>query len=207
MYDYNHIINSVDIFVYRNNEWVRADYTSTEIPGSVKNGMPVWQPISEGGYILAVESTKNQSLLTNNILTTKLLTSKDGVHWVNQCDVYVPNKYKRRSGAPYIVQLPDGRFVVSYMTDEDAKTPSETGNDKMILKISVSVAGKTAYDLTSPDDFEGPFNVLEVPVPHTATYGGLMVDDEYLYVYSYTSYPSSRVVLRRAPISHLTKNN
>lgn len=198
VYDYNHIINSIDIFVWRNNTWVRANYTSDEVPGAIKNGMPVWQPISEGGYILAIESTQNQKLSTKNILTTKLLTSKDGIHWVNQCDVYIPDVYKRRSGAPYIVQLPDGRFVVSYMTDEDAKTPSETGNDKMILKISVSVSGKTAYDLSGEADFEGPFNVLEVPVGYEATYGGLMVDDEYLYVYSYTNYPSKQIVLRRA---------
>ena len=198
VYDYNHIINSIDIFVWRNNNWVRATYTSDEIPGSIKNGMPVWQPISEGGYILAIESTQNQKLPTKNILTTKLLTSKDGIHWVNQCDVYIPDVNKRRSGAPYVVQLPDGRFVVSYMTDEDAKSPSETGNDKMILKISVSVPGKNAYQLSGEADFEGPFNVLEIPVGYDATYGGLMVDDEYLYVYSYTNYPSKQIVLRRA---------
>jgi len=207
VYDYNHIINSIDIFVWRNNTWVRANYTSDEIPGAIKNGMPVWQPISEGGYILAIESTQNQKLSTKNVLTTKLLTSKDGIHWVNQCDVYIPDVYKRRSGAPYIVQLPDGRFVVSYMTDEDAKTPSETGNDKMIFKISVSVPGKNAYQLQGESDFEGPFNVLEVPVGYEATYGGLMVDEEYLYVYSYTNYPSKQIVLRRARLDGKTSDS
>ncbi len=199
VYDYNHIINSVDIFVYRNDTWVRAEYTSTEIPGSVKNGMPVWQQISEGGYIMAVESTKNQSLATKNVLTTKLLTSRDGIHWVNQCDVYVPAKYKRRSAAPYIVQLPDGRFVISYMTDEDYPEPS--GDEMMVLKLSVSKPGKNAYELSTVRDFEGPFNVFRTPIGYRSTYGGMMVDEEYLYVYSYTNYPSSRIVLRRAKLS------
>ncbi len=198
VYDYNHIINSTDIFVYRGNTWVRADYTSTEVPGSVKNGMPVWQAISEGGYFMAVESTKNQKLPTNNTLTTKLLTSRDGIHWVNQCDVYIPSKYKARSAAPYIVQLPDGRFVVSYMTDEDLT--QDSANDQMILKISVSKPGKNAYELSTVRDFEGPFNVFGTPVGNRSVYGGMMVDEDYLYVYSYTDYPSSRIVLRRAKL-------
>ncbi|MBQ2862663.1 MAG: exo-alpha-sialidase, partial [Clostridia bacterium] len=55
VYEYDHIINSTEIFVYRNNEWVRAEYTSDETPGAIKNGMPVWQELSEGGYVMTVE--------------------------------------------------------------------------------------------------------------------------------------------------------
>ncbi len=200
VYNYNHIINSVDIFVWRQVDgewkWVRAEYTSTETPGAVKNGMPIWQDISEGGYIVAVESTVNQSTQYKNVLTTKLLTSKDGIHWVNQCDVYVPDLYKRRSAAPYIVQLPDGRFVVSYMTDEDLDEPSNDG--QMMIKLSVSKKGLTAYDLTGEESFIGPYNVFGTPVGYRSTYAGMMVDGEYLYVYSWTDHPYSRVVLRRA---------
>ncbi len=198
VYDYDHIINSTDIFVFRDGAWVRAHYTSDEVPGAIKNGMPVWQEIKEGGYIMTVESTQNQKTAYKNVLTTKILTSRDGIHWVNQCDVYVPDKYKTRSAAPYIVQLPDGRFVVSYMSDEDLSEPSN--NEQMILKISISKSGLSAYDLKGEGDFEGPYNVFGTPVGSRSTYGGMMVDDEYLYVYGYSSYPENQIVLRRAKL-------
>ncbi len=200
VYDYDHIINSTEIFVYRNEQWVRAEYTSDEVPGSIKNGMPVWQELSEGGYIMAVESTQNQDGRYENVLTAKLLTSLDGKHWVNQCDVYIPKKAKRKSGAPYVVQLPTGQIVVSYMTDDDLKNKSE--EDKgCIFKFSVSKPGLSAYDLKGEDDFEAPANVFELPVGTTATYGGMYIDDEYLYMYSATDYRGNRIIMRRAPLS------
>lgn len=201
VYNYDHTINSTDIFVYRNGSWVRASYTSTEIPGSVKNGMPVWQKLNGGGYILAVESNKNKTSTYKNVLTTKLLLSTDGIHWTNQCDVYVPDVLKRRSAAPYVVQLPNGQIVVSYMTDEDAATPSETGNDKMIFKISVSKPGKSVYELRGEDDFYSSYNIFNCPVGKESRYGGMYVDDKYLYVYTATNNGSSKIVLRRAALS------
>ena len=209
VYGYNHIINSVDIFVYRNGEWVRADYTSDDnrIVPKIKNGMPVWQPIAEGGYILALETTQNQSRPYANVLTIKLLTSKDGKEWLNQCDVYIPHKVWYRSGAPYVVQLPDGRFVVSYMTDEDLPKPmKQTGSETgMRIKLSVSKPGKTAYDLSSPNDFDGPFDVFGLPEGATSTYAGMYIDDEYLYVCAHADYPTKGIILRRAPLRLITE--
>ncbi len=209
VYDYDHIINSTDIFVYRNNAWIRAEYTSDETPGAIKNGMPVWQELSEGGYVMAVESTQNQKGTYANLLTAKLLTSADGKHWVNQCDVYIPKKAKSKSGAPYVVQLPNGQIVVSYMTNDDQKSiNTNTANDTdCIFKISVSKPGISAYDLKSENDFEGSFNVLNIPVGSFATYGGMYVDDTYLYVYCATNSGGNQILLRRAPLSQLEKAN
>ena len=204
VYEYDHIINSTEIFVYRNNEWVRAEYTSDETPGAIKNGMPVWQELSEGGYVMTVESTQNQKGTYANILTAKLLTSVDGKHWVNQCDVYIPKKAKRKSGAPYVVQLPNGQIVVSYMTDDELK--NQTEEDKgCIFKFSISKPGKSVYDLKGEDDFEGPFNVFNIPVGDTAIYGGMYVDDTYLYMYCATNSDGNKILLRRAELSQLTK--
>ncbi len=208
VYNLNHTIRSIDIFVYRNGEWVRADYTSEDGKSTqhYKNGMPVWQPITEGGYILAIETTRySQKAPYLNGMAVKLFTSRDGKDWVDQCDVYLPHKMMYRSAAPYVVQLPDGRFLVSYMTDEDLSKPmtlsaTEAG---MRIKLSVSKPGKTAYDLSSPDDFEGPYDVFRQPAGRTSTYAGMMVNDEYLYVYSYTNFPSSRVILRRARLDSI----
>ncbi|MEE1356547.1 MAG: sialidase family protein [Clostridia bacterium] len=206
VYNYDHIINSTEIYVYRNNTWVRAEYTSDETPGAIKNGMPVWQELSEGGYILAVESTQNQKTTYANVLTAKLLTSVDGKHWVNQCDVYIPKKSKRKSGAPYVVQLPNGQIVVSYMTDDELSSKSE--EDKgCIFKFSISKPGVSAYDLKGESDFEGPFNVFNIPTGFTAIYGGMYVDDTYLYMYCATNYNGNKIVLRRAPLSQLEEVN
>ncbi len=209
VYNYDHIINSTDIFVYRNNEWVRAEYTSDETPGAIKNGMPVWQQVKEGGYVMAVESTQNQKGTYANTLTAKLLTSVDGKHWVNQCDVYIPKKAKSKSGAPYVVQLPNGQIVVSYMTNDDQKSinTSNTGDTDCIFKISVSKPGISVFDLKGESDFEGSFNVLNIPVGSYATYGGMYVDDTYLYVYCATNDGGNQILLRRAPLSQLEKAN
>ena len=209
VYEYNHPINSTDIFVYRNNEWVRAEYTSNETPGTIKNGMPVWQEVKEGGYVMAVESNQNNKSTYANILTAKLFTSVDGKHWVNQCDVYVPHVVKSKSGAPYVVQLPNGQIVVSYMTNDDQKNVDTTlkGDKDCILKISISKLGKSVYDLKGESDFDGPFNVLNIPVGDYAIYGGMYVDDTYLYVYSAANSGGTKILLRRAPLSQLEKAN
>lgn len=200
VYEYNHPINSTDIFVYRNNKWVRADYTSNETPGSVKNGMPVWQELMEGGYVMSVESNQNNKGPYKSVLTAKLFTSKDGVNWNVQCDVYIPKKSKRKSGAPYVVQLPNGQLVVSYMTDDELLKPTE-GDKGCIFKLSISKPGISAYDLKGEDDFEGPYNIFDLPVGSTSVYGGMYMDDEYLYVYCATDNGGNQILLRRAPLS------
>lgn len=200
VYEYNHPINSTDIFVYRNNKWVRADYTSNETPGSVKNGMPVFQELKDGGYVMSVESNQNNSGPYKSVLTAKLFTSKDGINWVNQCDVYIPKKSKRKSGAPYVIELPNGQLVVSYMTDDELLKPTE-GDKGCIFKISVSKPGISAFDLKGEDDFEGPYNIFDLPVGSTSVYGGMYMDDEYLYVYCATDNGGNQILLRRAPLS------
>lgn len=211
VYNYDHIIYSTDIFLWKNNTWERAHYTSDDSTlhtgaDKIKNGMPVWQEISEGGYILAVESTQNQTTKWRNVLTTKLLTSKDGIHWENQCDVYVPAKTKRRTGAPYVVQLPDGRFVVSYMTNEDVPLNEKDVEDGMKVKISISKKGLNAYQLSGQDSFEAPYSIFNTPTGKTSKYAGMFIDDKYLYVFSATNYPTNRIILRRADISSLSKD-
>ena len=207
VYEYNHPINSTDIFVYRNNQWVRAEYSSNETPGSVKNGMPVWQEVLEGGYVMAVESNQNNKGLYANVLTAKLFTSLDGKYWTNQCDVYIPKKSYSKSGAPYVVQLPNGQIVVSYMTNDDQKKIDRDlkGDSDCIFKISISKPGISVFDLKGEDDFEGAFNVLEIPVGKFATYGGMYVDDTYLYVYCATNSGGNQILLRRAPLAQLEK--
>ena len=212
VYDYNHPINSTDIFVYRNNEWVRANYTSNETPGAlvsnskdaIKNGMPVWQDLAEGGYVMSVESNQNNDGPYKSVLTAKLFTSKDGVNWTAQCDVYIPKKTQRKSGAPYVVQLPDGRLIVSYMTDDELNKKSE--NDKgCIFKFSVSKPGISAFDLKGEQDFEGPFNIFDLPVGSTSIYGGMYMDENYLYMYCATDNKGNQILLRRAALSQFTK--
>lgn len=201
VYNYNHIINSTEIFVYRNNSWQRANYSSDETPGAIKNGMPVWQGLSGGGYIMALESNKNNKSTYQNVLTTKLMLSIDGVKWKNLCDVYIPKKNKTKSGAPYVVQLPNGQIVVSYMTNDDYGYSSEKGDNVCIFKFSVSKPGISVYDLKSENDFLGPYNVFNLPVGCAAIYGGMYVDDKYLYVYTSTNHGGTRIILRRAALN------
>lgn len=212
VYEYNHPINSTDIFVYRNNEWVRAEYSSNETPGAVagssnaiKNGMPVWQELIDGnGYVMAVESNQNRHGKYSNVLTAKLFTSVDGKYWESQCDVYIPKKTKTKSGAPYVVQLPTGQVVVSYMTDDDI---GQSDADKgCIFKFSVSKPGLSVFELTGESDFEGPFNVFNLPKGSTAVYGGMYIDDEYLYMYTATDNNGNKIILRRAPLSQFKTN-
>ena len=200
VYGYDHPINSTDIFVYRNNTWVRANYDSDEVPGSVKNGMPVWQEVMEGGYVMAVESNQNNKGTYKNVLTAKLFTSKDGINWTNQCDVYIPKKNKRKSGAPYVVQLPNGQIIVSYMTDDDLANQSKE-DVGCIFKFSISKPGISVFDLDGEEDFSGPFNVFGLPVGSTSVYGGMYIDEEYLYMYCATNSGGNKILLRRAPLS------
>ena len=90
------------------------------------------------------------------------------------------------------------------MTDDELK--NQTEEDKgCIFKFSISKPGKSVYDLKGEDDFEGPFNVFNIPVGDTAIYGGMYVDDTYLYMYCATNSDGNKILLRRAELSQLTK--
>ena len=95
------------------------------------------------------------------------------------------------------------------MTNDDQKNVDTTlkGDKDCILKISISKLGKSVYDLKGESDFEGPFNVLNIPVGDFATYGGMYVDDTYFYVYCATNSGGNKILLRRAPLSQLEKAN
>jgi hypothetical protein len=164
-------------------KYIASDGTKTRS----RDGMPVWDIRGDGRYVLAVEATNAAGFP----FVIQMKTSPDGYDWSEDLrTVYVPHKTERKAAAPYIVSLPDGRLVLSFQTDEDAK---EAGDSFSIMKIIVS-ADKTG------DVWQEPFIPFDIPDKYCAVWNGLYVNNGYLYAVTSANYPHSGIFLRRASL-------
>ncbi|MBQ4150786.1 MAG: hypothetical protein IJC81_03160 [Clostridia bacterium] len=159
------------------NEWSENIYTA--INGYVRksrDGMPVVTKLIDGTFAMVVEAHDYASSMGEGNdcpFVIGLSRSEDGKVWSEPVPVMAPTDITEgyRCAAPFITTLPDGRVIISYMSDEDyygaINTNAAANNcvfgaiisDAALTSETVIVAtnGGPADGFTSlPDLFEDP---------------------------------------------------
>lgn len=150
-----------------------------------RDGMPVWCQLEDGSYALVIEST---TLSPSYEFIIQMKRSPDGIDWSSKLEnIYTPSKMKKKAGAPYIVKLSDGRIAISFQTDEDAK---DTGDAYSKMKVMISTDATGTAFLPASDPFE-------TPEGYCSNWNGLLSNEDYLYAYTSTNYPTDTILLRR----------
>jgi hypothetical protein len=177
---------NIEYKVWKNGKWSDKYIASNGNSTRSRDGMPAVARLSNGNYLLAIESTAMRSQYP---FILKLKSSSDGYNWGSLKTIYMPSKTGRKAAAPYLLQLPDGRVVISFQTDEDM---SQAGDKYSEMKLMIS----TDASCTKFSKAFAPFNT---PEGYNSIWNGIsLYKNQYLLAVSSTNYPSSQIVLRRA---------
>ncbi len=152
-------------------------HRASKILHNSRDGMPVWIPLSNGGYALVIESTHLRNEAGRHPFVIQILYSEDGRGWTEPADIYIPRTDNSKAGAPWIAELPDGRLAVSFQTDEDKAVK---GDRTSVMKIMLS-DGKPAKDLRL-DSFSPAETVFNVPEEAGALLAAVYTDGAELFV-------------------------
>lgn len=129
---------NIEYLQYADGEWTNRTIVTNGEQNNSRDGMPVWIPLKDGGYVCVIEATHNRDAEGKHPFTIALVYSKDGVEWSKPYDIYIPTTPFSKAGAPCIAELPDGRIVVSFQTDEDK---DEKGDQYSEMKTIMSNGG------------------------------------------------------------------
>lgn len=182
------------------------DLTTKEIGDSVvaingvrrnsRDGMPVITELRYGGYAMVIETHDFLGRFYgfnyyNSVFVVGLSLSEDGKTWSEPVPVVAPANPRGgdRCAAPYITTLPDGRVVISYMT-EDGYTGERVTADPHLncvygavisdnvlttdTTLTATTGGAASGFTTLPDLFEDPETGYMV-------WNTVYCDGEYLY--------------------------
>ena len=143
-----------------------------------RDGMPVVTKLRYGGYAMVIEAHDYTNRYYeghryNCVFVIGLSLSADGKTWSAPVPVVAPHDLNAgsRCAAPFITTLPDGRVLISYMTEDDytgEKLPNGnhmncvygavTSDDVLTLetKLTASQGGPSTGFTELPDLFEDP---------------------------------------------------
>ncbi len=156
-----------------------------------RDGMPVFDRMSDGTYVMVFEGTYRDGdyhYLTDGSLDEShpfeilMSYSRDGENWSNPVEVYTPHNNLSKSSAPYICVTEDDQLVISFQTDEDA-VPTYVGDAYSVMKTIISKPG-VAIDKINRDSFYAVANVNNTPVGGSSLWNGMMIVDDVLYTCS-----------------------
>lgn len=201
------VIPSTDIFEWNEAEkkWVQSHYTSNDTDKTDRNGMPIVDKLSTGGYLMSVE-TKRFYASRGSTLLPYLLYSEDGVDWKGVTGCFFPDN-TASGGSPFWVELPDGRIVVAFQTDEDVEgTMFDTGDDS--CKVTKIVVLKDGVDITKAHswDWNESYDPFNTTPGKFANWPGMFIHNDYLYLYTSTNDPAGGCIsLVRAYVGDMKK--
>lgn len=170
------------------NRKVILDGTKEKTVGNItdfsRDGMPVFDRLSDGTYVLVVEGTyRRKTSGGNNPFIILLSYSKDGITWSNPVEVYVPKGDGTKASAPYICVTKDDRIVISFQTDEDSyKYGKGRGDNVSIMKTIISDG--TPIEEINKDSFSEAVNVFGVRPGDLASWNGMYMHNDTLYCVS-----------------------
>ncbi len=181
---------NIEFKLWDGSSWCEKNIASDGNVTNSRDGMPVWCQTSSCKYVMAIETTalKDNKYIDRDF-SIALLTSKNGLYWDKSGYVYVPPIYGDAdyAGAPYVVELPDGRLCVSMQTNE-----GENGNICGVLTTKKPFKG--TCKLTS---FTKPFYPFEKSSQQN--WNGMCIYGDYLFVFSSCVDESGNsIILRRA---------
>ena len=188
--DYQHI----EYVQWIDGEWTNRTIAANGLDHISRDGMPVWQQLSDGRYVCAIEGW----LPDSTALAIQLFYSDDGVHWSEPVTVY--RAYNGVVGAPYVVEIPGtNRLVISFQTSENTD-----GDDAFAeVRMFSIVSDGTPVDQLGPENFSAAENVFGTEPGQYSIWNGLYVTDEYLYACTGTNGSPSGMLLKRVPLAEV----
>lgn len=182
---------NIEFMQWDGSGWGNRTIVCDGVKHDSRDGMPVWIPLSSGGYALVFESTHLRSAAGKHPFVIQLLWSEDGKRWSEPRDIFIPRTESSKAGAPWIAELPDGRLAVSFQTDEDRAVK---GDRTSVMKIMLS-DGSAARDL-GPESFSPAACVFDVPEDAGALWTAVYTDGRELFAAAGT--PDGAVMKRVA---------
>ena len=163
--------------------WSSASLVSDGVSAGSRDGMPVWTRMSDGRYILVFEASDQSGYP----FVIRYKISDDGYNWSGpRQTLYIPTRPGKKAGAPFVVQLGDGRLMASFQTDEDSPN---TGDAYSSMRTMISADNGATWGYK--------FNPYPVSDTTSANWNALMaIDSTRVVAATSTDFPSSRIVLR-----------
>lgn len=186
-YDVVKQYQNIEYLQWIDGEWTNRTVVSDGDKHASRDGMPVWTQLSTGEYVCAIEGWVDGTTK----MCIKLLYSEDGINWTEPVTIFDDNGY-RYAGAPYIVELPDGRLLVCFQANEDASAD----NSRMRAIVS---DGTRVQELTAAN-FGYAYNVFATPVGRYSLWNSLFVTDKYVYALTGTNGDPSGMLLKRIAV-------
>ena len=153
---------NVEMLQWIGGRWTNRTVVADGCANRSRDGMPVWQRLSDGRYVCVIEGWYPGT----SELCIKLLYSEDGASWSRPETIYrSPDGY---AGAPYIVQLPDGRFAVTFQQRKN--------------NCYCMVSDGAPVEELGPEHFSEPFPVFNTDPDRVSWWNSMLLTDEYLYL-------------------------
>ncbi len=185
---------NIEYMQWINGEWTNRTVVSNGDAHNSRDGMPVWQRLSNGKYICAIEGW----VPGGTALCIKLLWSDDGVNWSQPVIVY--RAKNGTCGAPYVVELPTGQLYLTFQTNENFKGSVPLAEPKMYGIISDG----TPIEKISAKSFSKPENVFGIADGEYGLWNSIYLSDKYLYIATHTNYSElPGTLIKRIPINDL----
>ena len=124
---------NIESLTWNGSSWNNKKVISNGKKHNSRDGMPAWIKLSDGTYVLLIESSKYRN--NNHPFVIQMLYSKNGINWSTPKDIYIPSGKGSKAAAPGVVELSTGQIVISFQTDEDSKSK---GDDKSVCKTIYS---------------------------------------------------------------------
>ena len=163
-------LQNIEYMQWDGHRWGNRAIVCNGVKHDSRDGMPVWIPLSSGGYALVIESTHLRNEAGKHPFVIQLLRSGDGRAWTEPVDIYIPKTDCSKAGAPWIAEMPDGRLVVSFQTDEDKAVK---GDRTSVMKTMLSDPHR--------DSFGPAETVFEVPDDAGALWTAVYTDGRELF--------------------------
>ncbi|MBQ4556219.1 MAG: exo-alpha-sialidase [Clostridia bacterium] len=175
--------------------WSNAVVAVDGVKRNSRDGMPVITKLKDGGYAMVIETQDYHHRFRGltfgkSVFVISISLSADGKTWSNPVPVVAPADITGgdRCAAPYITTLPDGRVIISYMTEDGFKGirvndevlncvyGAVISNDVITVdtRLSATTGGPAKGFTTLPDIFEDPINGYMV-------WNSVFCDGEYVY--------------------------
>lgn len=176
---------NIEYKIWSNDNWSDTFIASNGQKTYSRDGMPVISTKVDGSYVMILEST---SLYPSSEFIIQIKESKDGHDWETPLkNIYIPKGLGKKAGAPYIVTLEDGRFVVAFQTDEDA---TEHGDQVSKMKVMLSKDSKGEEFLETTEPFQTPDG-------YSSSWNCLYTESNMIYAFTSSNYPKGSILMNR----------
>ncbi len=159
--------------------WSDSTVAINGVKRNSRDGMPVITKLKDGGYAMVIETQDYHNRFHSltfgkSVFVISISLSKDGKVWSPPVPTVAPENIRgnNRCAAPFVTTLPDGRIVISYMTEDGfngTRVSNEVlncvygaaiSNDAITAdtKLTSTTGGAADGFTTLPDIFDDPVN-------------------------------------------------